>query len=417
MSRLDRIVILDDTWNARGGASKLAYFLAEQLAARQFPVTYLTGKSLADDFQPTVPLEIVSAGCEYELADKSLNALKSALWNREVEQVFSQWMDKHDTPGTIYHLHAWSQVLSPSVFRALRQVDPRRVLLHAHDVFLVCPNGGYFNFQRGERCVLKPGSVRCQLSHCDKRAWFHKGFRNLRHLLLQREYRYLKHDCKVIGIHPLMEQVLVSGGVPKSSLIEIRNPIHQLSSERICAEQNREFLFVGRMVSEKGPQEFARAARQAGINARFIGSGDLLEPLKQQYPELEFMGWQEKDQIAQHLRSARCVVIPSLVVEAFGLVITEALSAGIPVIISHHCNLAEEIVQLGVGTSCDPLETDSFASLLKQFSTDDSLISQMSQNGPQAASQLGMTESHWVQSVLELYEERLAYAARQAGVR
>ena len=66
----------------------------------------------------------------------------------------------HDTPGTVYHLHGWSQILSPAIFAALAPVRAR-LILSAHDFFLVCPNGAYADMTSGAPCTHAPLGLSC----------------------------------------------------------------------------------------------------------------------------------------------------------------------------------------------------------------------------------------------------------------
>ena len=98
------------------------------------------------------------------------------LYNRRALTTLAEWIARNDTPETVYHLHVWSQVLSPSAFVALAAVR-QRMLITAHDFFLVCPNGAYANYTTGETCALKPLSARCLTTACDKRNHAHKLWR------------------------------------------------------------------------------------------------------------------------------------------------------------------------------------------------------------------------------------------------
>ena len=85
---------------------------------------------------------------------------RSVVFDPTVSAALRRWIDEHDTPGTVYHLHNWHKVLSPSALGSLRKVASRLVV-STHDFFLACPNGGYFNFPRQQTCNLTPLGLAC----------------------------------------------------------------------------------------------------------------------------------------------------------------------------------------------------------------------------------------------------------------
>ncbi|OLC43994.1 MAG: hypothetical protein AUI89_05445 [Gemmatimonadetes bacterium 13_1_40CM_3_65_8] len=111
------------------------------------------------------------------------------------------------------------------------------------------------------------------------------------------------------------------------------------------------FAVIGRIVSIKGQDLFLQAARRllmSGAPAEFhvVGSGACFEPdferaLRSEFgnlPGINFVG--HVDNIADIYRRVSCVVIPSRE-EAFGLVAIEAMSYGIPIIVSDVGELPE----------------------------------------------------------------------------
>src|SRR5450631_3852852 len=101
-----------------------------------------------------------------------------------------------------------------------------------------------------------------------------------------------------------------------------------------------------------------------------VGDGPLRSLLAQSYPEVELTGWRSRGQVAQIAKGARMVVMPTGSRETFGLVAFEALTSGIPVIISRFAATSNEIVDLGIGFACDPYDANGMADLLKMMAVD-----------------------------------------------
>src|SRR4029077_13331583 len=117
--------------------------------------------------------ETVAVGGRNIMSGSRAAAALRGLYDAGTGGAVAAWIAAHDTPGTVYHLHNWHKVLSPSVFRALRPIASR-LLISAHDYFLVCPNGGYFRYPQQSACELTPGRAPRPLAHFDPPPFRHK---------------------------------------------------------------------------------------------------------------------------------------------------------------------------------------------------------------------------------------------------
>ncbi len=141
----------------------------------------------------------------------------------------------------------------------------------------------------------------------------------------------------------------------------------------------RYFLFVGRFAPEKNARRlldaYARYREAAGRSAWglvLVGSGPeeaLLRDHAKDLPEVVFAGFQQMDTLPVYYGLASCLVLPSIS-EPWGLVVNEAMAAGLPVLVSHHCGCVPELVKPGVnGYVFNPLDTGGLASLLGVMSS------------------------------------------------
>lgn len=107
-----------------------------------------------------------------------------------------------------------------------------------------------------------------------------------------------------------------------------------------------EFLFVGQFEERKGIryllEAFASLAAERGdVRLRLIGNGPLEPEIRRRathLPRIEVVGHVPQDRLAAELERSRCVVLPSVTTaldrEPWGLVVNEAMHAGLPVIAS-----------------------------------------------------------------------------------
>lgn len=129
---------------------------------------------------------------------------------------------------------------------------------------------------------------------------------------------------------------------------------------------DRFFLFVGRFSGEKNLPRlleayagYRQAAGRQAWGLVMVGRGpqdDLLQRRAQGIDGVVFAGFQQADQLPAYYGLASCLVLPSLS-ETWGLVVNEAMAAGLPVLVSHRCGCVPELVRSGWnGYLCDPLD-------------------------------------------------------------
>jgi 1,4-alpha-glucan branching enzyme len=114
------------------------------------------------------------------------------------------------------------------------------------------------------------------------------------------------------------------------------------------------YLFVGRDSFVKGA-DVARAAydiyRQAGGERQLLMAG--VNPFSESMTGMEFVGEVDEETKQRLIRTAYAVVIPSRY-DTGPIVALEALSAGIPVIISDKCGLSRYVGCGGYGVVTEP---------------------------------------------------------------
>src|SRR5271166_3505331 len=121
---LERIVVVNDESLARGGAAALALLSARTFRAMGIPVTYFAADDGNRPELEPLGVEVVALGDVALLQKSRVAAVVHGLENARVER-FARWIEERDTSRTIYHLHNWAQILSPSVFRVLSKVADR----------------------------------------------------------------------------------------------------------------------------------------------------------------------------------------------------------------------------------------------------------------------------------------------------
>lgn len=142
------------------------------------------------------------------------------------------------------------------------------------------------------------------------------------------------------------------------------------------------FLYVGRFDEKKNVsrllQAYAQYVRVATVARAWplvlCGSGPLEDRLRQEARDLGlaqviFAGFKQIDELPLYYALARCLIMHSLG-DTWGLVVNEAMAAGLPVLVSQACGCAPDLVQEGVnGYTFNPYETQELSQLMLRMSS------------------------------------------------
>jgi len=407
---LDRVVVINDRSASIGGASNLAILSARLLQEAGVAVTYFAG-DVAGSERPAS--DTVNLAARPLTQQPRLSALASGLYSRKAHDALSALVSSVDTKDTLYHVHGWSKILSPSIFRALWPVRDR-VVLHAHDYFLACPNGGFANYRRNQVCSLTPMSFGCLATNCDKRGYHEKLWRSARHLVREHYYPIQQFAANIVVVHQRMRDYFARGQIDLGNIETIRNPVEAFLDHPAEPWKKRDFFFVGRLEPEKGFEDAAIAARLAGVKLQVIGDGAGRARLERDFPEVVIHGWKSKSEMRSILCDARALVVSSRVPEPFGLAALEAVTSGIPVILPDTALLGDELAMLGCGSTFQSGKVETLASGLRRLASDDMLLRLMSVNCLRRSRELAHTPASWCEALLALYDRVLerANAAR-----
>jgi glycosyltransferase involved in cell wall biosynthesis len=359
-------------------------------------------------------VEVHSCGGLRLLERGRLQAATRGIHDAAVERRLAALIAEIDTPGTVYHLHGWAQIFSPAVFRALAPVAARS-FLHAHDMFLACPNGVYMDYRRGEVCTRRPLSAACISTNCDKRSYAQKLWRVARQTAVRRWLDPALPWAGIVQIHPDMQPRLARAGFPDSMFRTLRNPAVPYTQSRIRAEENRRLVYVGRLEADKGVRGLVAAAARLDLPLTLVGDGPLREELAAAHPGVEITGWLGSGEIGRHVGRARALVMPSEHPEPFALVLAEAVHSGLPVAVSNTALMAEEIAAAGLGLSFDagdPGDTDRVLAAFRDMPPD--RLRAMSEAGHTGPHRLALSPEAWGDGLLALYRGAVARSARAA---
>ncbi|MEE9443812.1 MAG: glycosyltransferase family 4 protein [candidate division Zixibacteria bacterium] len=338
------VIIVNDFAHINGGAALVALSSARALASRGYKVVLLAAVKPIDPDLAASDVEVVCTGQKEILTDPNrFRAARQGLWNRRAARKMKELLNHYEPQKTIVHVHGWTKSLSSSVIRAaIKKNYP--IVISLHDYFTVCPNGGFFNYPKNEICNLKAMSPSCVFSNCDKYGYAQKLYRVIRQMIQKRlglTPNAIKH---FISISDFSKDILNNYLPSDAQIMSVPNPIFIERQDCAVPGNNDYFVIVGRLSPEKGLFLAAEAAREAHVNLKFVGDGELKENLAKSYPEFEITGWLDREAVVECVKSARALILPSLWYETQGLVVAEAAALGIPAIVPDTCAACDMII-------------------------------------------------------------------------
>jgi glycosyltransferase involved in cell wall biosynthesis len=173
-------------------------------------------------------------------------------------------------------------------------------------------------------------------------------------------------------------EYLTSLGIPRSRVVQIQNCVDERrfaapAPAALDLRPRPVLLHVGQFVGRKGISQFLRCAaelQREGLvfSIVLVGSGPNRERVQQLVGELglshvNFLPPQPPAAMPGIYRSANCLVFPTLE-DVWGLVVNEALWAGLPVIGSVYAGCAKEL--LPAEALFDPLDPAEFKAALRR---------------------------------------------------
>jgi glycosyltransferase involved in cell wall biosynthesis len=120
------------------------------------------------------------------------------------------------------------------------------------------------------------------------------------------------------------------------------------------------YLYVGRVAVEKNIEAFLGAEIEG--QKVVVGTGPLLEDLKQRYPDVIYTGKLIGDELAEAYASADVFVFPSLT-DTFGIVLIEAMASGLPIAAYPVTGPVDNVLNGVTGVLDDDLATAARAAL------------------------------------------------------
>jgi len=268
----------------------------------------------------------------------------------------------HVEKPDVAHFHNTFPLISPAGYYAAR-AEHVPVVQTLHNFRLLCANGIFYRDGHPcEACIRR------------KIAWpalRHKCYRDSRAAtgaiaLMQTTHRAIgtwrRSVDRYIALTEFARTRFSNGGLPLERIAIKPNFTPDTGSKPITPPASPRFVFVGRLSEEKGIETLINAWKTIPWPIDIYGDGPLLEELRSTgLDTLTVHGAQPANIVAQAMREATALIVPSRWYEGFPMVVVEAYSQGLPIIASKIGALEEVICDGETGCHVELADADDLA--------------------------------------------------------
>lgn len=310
----------------------------------------------------------------------------------------------------VAHFHNTFPLISPSAYYACREAGVP-VVQTLHNYRLLCPNALFFRDGKPcEDCLdrsFKWPSVR------------HACYRGNRLASLTVSIMLNYHDGRdtyrdyvdqYIVLTRFAQQKFIAGGLPAEKLF--LKPNFVPDDPGVGAGDGGYGLYVGRLSQEKGVLPMLEAWKSIGLDMplKIIGDGPEaanVSALASQIPGCEWIGKQGREATMVAMRSARCLVFPSVCYEGLPLTIIEAFAAGTPILATDIGAMSSLVSHGRTGLHFQPRDSASLQAAVRDFLSDPERERAMRVHA-RAEFESSYTADSNYQMLIEVYEKAMS---------
>lgn len=269
----------------------------------------------------------------------------------------------------VVHIHNTFPLLSPSVVAACADAGVPAVAT-LHNYTMVCPPGTLH--RDGRICTdCVGGSPLPAVKHGCYRGSTAATLPMAASMVANRR-RWWTGVSRFFCISAAQRDLLVSAGMPGERMAVKHNFVTDPGVRRTGG--GKHVLFLGRVTEEKGVGLLTRAWERLGgalgVPLVIAGTGPMQDEVAAWAAgrtDVSYVGLQNKAECRALTADAVAVVAPSTWLEAFGLVVVEAMAAGVPTVAAAH-GAFPELVDDGVtGLLHAPNDAASLADRLREI--------------------------------------------------
>ncbi len=291
--------------------------------------------------------------------------------SEEIRRDYSR-VQEEVRPEVVHFHNIW--MLGPEIIR----LTGCRKGVTLHDYWPICPRRSMIRVN----WRVCPGPTWLDCRFCRLRAPTTLRSFNLFAIEAERSmHRRLLKDCDFVVtatryVSDLVDRVLGIGSTVVPYGISPEIPFTGRENDLSYA------LFAGRVTKAKGYSLLLRAFSREELRGYRLLVAGRTNPSR--LPNVQVLGWQPPPVLFQTMAQAKCLVLPSIWPEPAGIVILEALRAGIPVVASRIGGIPELLDDSVTGILVPPGDVTALATAIRRCFEDKGLQASARRLGPES---------------------------------
>jgi glycosyltransferase involved in cell wall biosynthesis len=302
----------------------------------------------------------------------------------------------------VVHAHNLYPLISPSALLACRRAGVP-VVVSFHNHAQTCPNTDHLRQGRiCERC-FGGNEIFCVRHNCRKNIFESVAYAG-RSYFARRLRLFKDHVDAFIPLTQFAKKRLVAAGFDAARVRVLPNMV-DLNRRVVDPAKGAYVAFAGRLSREKGLNTLLEAARRLKhVRFRLAGDGPLGDKLRAAAPpNVKMVGQLTGPEMRAFYTGSRLIVLPSQCFEMCPLVISEAMSHGLPVVASKIGGIPELVDAGRTGLLFEPGQAADLADQIDTLWNDTQLSRQMGTQGrAKAEAQYG--ESAYYRRLAAIYD-------------
>ena len=409
-----RVLYINHNFNGVSGASIMAINTNNLFISHDYETAVFTSKGMHYDndykyakyfpeYKPTRPIEKL-------LYYYNIQAQK------KLELMLDDFKPDIIHMHNIYMPHMTYSIIKPCYKRKLP------IIMTVHDPHIICPVKKLLK-GNNEICynVLCKGynKLGCYFNRCEN-GLMYRSFVTAFAAFINKLTGYEKQIAKFISPSQALKDIIVKNNkdIPPEKVIVINNYIasSELSSIKPNYDNKGYFLYIGRLVPEKGVHFLLQAAKDLPKNIEFhiVGDGPEEDKLKDYVKEnclenVKFLGRKNREEIKEEYQNCIASILPCNWLEIFGLTNIEAFANGKPVIAANIGGIPEIVEHNTNGMLFEPTNVEQLKDCILRYWNNPDLVVEHGKNGREKVLKY-YTEENYYEKLSTLYDEVLTNA-------
>lgn len=334
---------------------------------------------------------------------------RATLWNYEAAGKLRRLI-KDTKPDAIYILHEINH-LSPSIIRAARK-ENIRIVHRISDFFMFCARYDFLYENEICEACIHGDYTEAVKKKCVKNSGVGTRLR-VAAMKLYKRSRVFEDVDKFIATCLFSKNKLIEGGIPADK-IECIPTFINAEDVTPCYENEKYFLFLGRMAHQKGTIYAIEAMshlKDTEYSLKITGEITDAEEDRKIWEyvvvnglqdKIIFTGFKHGVELDELINKAVCIVCPAIWYENMPNTVIEAYAHGKPVVASRIGSLAEIVVDNETGLLFEIRNSKELADKLRQFVNDPELSCRLGQNARKKCEEDYSEEKHMDRVLAEL---------------